>query len=1299
LFTKTFFNPVTYFTSTKKRLSLLTGMAISAASLFAQTQIKPDMVFNLSGLGNAHALFDGNTSSVFEPKHAAGFTATPAIVIVRMNPNAISPCTLTKIRFVVNASASGTIEVFAGSPGDGNWSSFSNYAQSFGNGITALEWHPMLQNVEFLKFVFKKPYDLYPTEFLTGEISMTTSGDCSFEDAITDCLNPADCNQTNLTLAESMGVNNYVGKSQLHYQTAPFETIREYLPWDHIQGHSNSGINSTESEDQPFRFSPSFPGYDLDTHFGNMADLGKMVLGTFKESSPYQMRFNYTPDAPQTGTMNQLGMTYNTLGSTYLDLMERKPGNPVGGVAPNNPNFCKPEVYNDHAIALNRLSDRYGMNGSGSGQRALADDASRITHSSLAYLENWNEQDKWWMTPNAGPIVNTLYERRLSFFTPHEYMAMSFADRYNGGANLTLPLIMSGLTEFDYEYIRGAYMAWWELTGEDPQNAFPFQALNLHHYSINNWERGIMPENDPQLQAGNVNSGLNKIISFRNKYLPNQQIWITEFGYSDHPQDVTSALPQYPNPDMEEVQADWLVRNFMIFNRLGVDRAFTYQLTDDGPNAWHGVFNHTGMIDRADNGSWIPEFRYKKSWYYLYTLRNLMKDQYFESAKNLTTVSSRPVMAYSYKNTDNSRKTHAIWIPQDINPNFETVNFAVTPGATFKMVELKSGSIAGEEVEISDEDNDGILVLNKVSEKPIFLVEGVQVPTAACECNVPMTLKYGRPEVLDALTGETGYLVNGLHPKCNYGKSMQFPWQGLDEAVTLNIGTGDTNDEWEIDGLYLHDPVGQEGTVTIDFLSADNQIVRTLTYNMNGQAIYPFNATGYTYVWKRFENLKVRASFVRIHKAANVSIGELVICGRRLTTCAGDGVPPTAPLAILPVVNGNTVSLTWTANAVQDWSNFSVQMFDNNQNQVGSTKNTSQNNINLDITGLPCDATYTVQVKSLDCENLQSTASISSFNTPPCAPPTPPTPPTTGNCECQPQAITVGANDVTYELENGQILPASSFLYDPCADNVPDKTPYRMFDEQHKLSTICPADNTTSTTISDFFNCSQGVSNPFPVSEWFPGWPSVAAQYPFKAVVHFNEAQVFNGIYIYDGPDQGKISIEYRSTPDAPWIQLSLPDGKSYETKSFHKWVKIFNTNDFLIASDLRVTIKDQHARFAELSLCKRNIVRKDNPQKTIAKDISTQSRENGLNKEKINEFSPRLYPNPTHNEIFVELNNVKATHLTITDLTGKVLMTDKITADQANIKYNLESFAQGIYIVTLFDEKVAVWREKIVKQ
>ncbi len=1146
----------------------------------AQPVVSRDMVFNLTGLGNAHQLFDGDPSTVFEPRHAAGFTATPATVILRLNP-AANFCKIKKIRFERAPGASGKIQIFAGSPGAGNWNSLSA-PQIFQNGSSAFEWYPANLDARFLKFVFEKnDGDPLPQHFLTGEIFLDFDGDCTFSDGFSDCAVPGTCPFNDLPFEKRMGVNNFIGKTQLYYQAGPFAAVREYLPWDHIQGHFSSGNLSADGESQPFRFAPSFPGYDLDNHYQNLKDFGREVLGTFKESSPFQLNFDYAGTGNNL-TMNQLGMSFSNTGSAYLNLMERKPGQPAGGVAPNNPKFFDPETYADHARAMQQLDLRYGKNGNP--EKAKFEDAASANQGTFSFLENWNEQDKWWRQDNLGSTANPDFEQRLAFFTPQEYMAMTFADRFSGPASggSNLPLVMSGLTDFDAEYVRGCFMAWWELTGEDPANTFPFHALNLHHYSVENWQRGLVPEGDPELAPGNPNSGLNRIINFRNKYLPQQQVWVTEFGFSDHPQDATTATPHYPNPDLEETQAQWLVRNYLLFNRLGVDRAFSYQLSDDGPNAWHGYFNHTGMIDRTDNGGAVPEFRLKKSWYYLFTLRNRLEGFHFKSSEEKTTATGRPVWIYTFENEDFTKKIRVIWIPTDTDPTTTDYILPVKMGSKIKVVEFAQKSITGHETELEDSDGDGFLEIKNVGERPILVIEGDAETPMTCDCQTEMTWISGNISAKN-LTDETSQIAES--PRCEYGSEMKNLWSGAaglasGEAV-FNLGGGDENDELEIGAVFINDPNYQAGELKLDFLDSAGDVAHHIIYDLDGQPIYPQNVLGKNFVWKRFENLHFRAAKLRVTKSDGAAVGEILVCAK----------------------------------------------------------------------GQPTQI----------------------FTDPPPAP--------TSDCVCKPTPISIFPANVFYEISPGQTVSNYNFLGDACADGAPDKSPFRMFDEQNLIGKMCETGYFGQMTGADFFNCNEN-NGQFPVQEWFPGWSG----FPFKSVVHFDEPQIFNGIYIYDSYDEGKISIEYRDGATDNWKTLALPDGKSYRTDSWRKWVLVFQTPQPLFATDFRVTMKDAGARFSEMALCLNPIVKKDDAV------LSENSAKNDGSVE------PTIFPNPTVGLLNLIPGSKKFDHLRLADVTGRTVFSKDVLSENGAQKIDLQEFAGGVYFLFLEKDGEVVWRGKVVR-
>lgn len=112
-----------------------------------------------------------------------------------------TPCGISKIRFESASGAHGFIQVFSGEPGSGNWTPMSTDPVEFGNGVSALEWYPVLTEVKFLKFVFSDPNILTAAHFRTGDIYIQSTGDCAFSEPWTDSGGggcPSDCLLTSL---------------------------------------------------------------------------------------------------------------------------------------------------------------------------------------------------------------------------------------------------------------------------------------------------------------------------------------------------------------------------------------------------------------------------------------------------------------------------------------------------------------------------------------------------------------------------------------------------------------------------------------------------------------------------------------------------------------------------------------------------------------------------------------------------------------------------------------------------------------------------------------------------------------------------------------------------------------------------------------------------------------------------------------------------------------------------------------------------------------------------------------------
>src|SRR5690606_37916774 len=116
---------------------------------------------------------------------------------------------------------------------------------------------------------------------------------------------------------------------------------------------------------------------------------------------------------------------------------------------------------------------------------------------------------------------------------------------------------------------------------------------------------GISPE------ADQFKSKVEAIVDYRNRYLPGEELWVSEFGYDTHPGSVQRA-PAIAGYSAQEVQAQWLVRSYLALAAAGADKAQMFMLRDVNGDSG-GRFNSSGLTTNKATG-WVP----KVSWYYVY---------------------------------------------------------------------------------------------------------------------------------------------------------------------------------------------------------------------------------------------------------------------------------------------------------------------------------------------------------------------------------------------------------------------------------------------------------------------------------------------------------------------------------------------------------------------------------------------------------------------------------------------------------------------------------------------------------
>ncbi|MCH5597914.1 hypothetical protein [Niabella ginsengisoli] len=111
------------------------------------------------------------------------------------------------------------------------------------------------------------------------------------------------------------------------------------------------------------------------------------------------------------------------------------------------------------------------------------------------------------------------------------------------------------------------------------------------------------------------------------------------------------------------------------------------------------------------------DFTPKKSWYYIYTLKNVLKNMRYAGEQKS---SNSDVSIYKFKDISSSKTVYAVWART--SKNLKVNSLPIQLSSTIKearVVNLENSSINGEEKEVPI--NNGLVKLD-VTERPIFLV-------------------------------------------------------------------------------------------------------------------------------------------------------------------------------------------------------------------------------------------------------------------------------------------------------------------------------------------------------------------------------------------------------------------------------------------------------------------------------------------------------------------------------------------------------------------------------------------------
>jgi len=235
-----------------------------------------------------------------------------------------------------------------------------------------------------------------------------------------------------------------------------------------------------------------------------------------------------------------------------------------------------------------------------------------------------------------------------------------------------------------------------------------FDVINVHQYALKtHWP--TYDRSFPEDMTIKYVSVVQEVIDYRDRNLPGKQVWLTEFGY-----DASTKTPD-PKGDFarwtdvkDPVQANYIVRSFLVFSSLDLDRAYLYYFNDEDEPAMHessGIMRHM-----------VP----KPSFYAMRHLYKTLADYRFARAVRQE---KGKLFLYDYV-LGNDAKNHVFvaWSPTDALTGAE------------QMIDLPARPISAERMPMADGDApavpvdsyDGARMKVQIDGSPVYI--HVRVP-------------------------------------------------------------------------------------------------------------------------------------------------------------------------------------------------------------------------------------------------------------------------------------------------------------------------------------------------------------------------------------------------------------------------------------------------------------------------------------------------------------------------------------------------------------------------------------------
>ncbi|MEM9885727.1 MAG: T9SS type A sorting domain-containing protein [Bacteroidota bacterium] len=883
-----------------QRILYLLCTLILFSSLSAQHRfvITPDMVYNLSSHGNEEVLFDDqqlpdsvhcaypqtdNIWNYFDGVWNGKSFQYPIEVVLDFDSTYI--INQICLRKGGALAAIGVTEIYMGGDDPTSWELLFDFNRD------SIPCRSLDLETQFLKFRFLEPLSRIREIEIYGP--QPNSPTCP-----PTLPNVDDCSYTRFAMQEFIGANTNFDVPAVKANAVGF--VRNYHGVFQNMGFADSTYLPYPNSVYDWWTENPFTGetFHLDRFYRRFKDVGITVNNVIHRAPPYLVTFDYfTGDPNYDATDAFLEEEVNE--QEFIRLTERKPFSEARYPISAGMKIDRPEMYLEYADFFHQFAARYGSNAAAT-QLKIADDNPLISgQNTVQYIENWNEPDKWWHRSNVQflDFLDPNIEEELGYFSPFEYAAMSSATfdghgstdsienilraRYPDSllaglspvslqtADSNMHFVMAGISELNPKYIR-AVKFWFDYYR--PDIPFPFKAITFHDYSNNGFGRIPLADYGISPEEYGLKERLEALVEYRDRYLPETEIWLSEFGYDSAPGSIQSPDCRVHcdfcnslacKDKLLEIQAQWLIRSFLESAAAGIDRAMVFSMRDGSDPDSKGLYQTSGLTTYRLDG-----FKNKPIWYYMASTKNILKDTKFDPSFAFVSDSIR---LYRFASDCDSmqKEIYAIWSPTSergdssfLIDRFE-LPFQIDSSAT--LVQLLDGDIDGTRSTLTADENGKIFV--GVSERPQFVVLGdLPTDTEGCNCGyIPFTAAgSGNVEALGDEQTEIGT------PYCDKGSEPLTRWtqEAGDEVII------DLQGKHALESLFLYSDTLATGQVEIYYGAADNwQLFRTWEVD---------NAS--TFRWKVYTNFDtIQTRYIRLKALSDqVFLQEVAFCGEAL---------------------------------------------------------------------------------------------------------------------------------------------------------------------------------------------------------------------------------------------------------------------------------------------------------------------------------------------------------------------------------------------------------------------------------